>query len=81
MIDYRDFETRHNWHRKAQNVCNAMLTLLKRLRMLALTLCMKNTQSYLYLDCLGHQELENIMGMGADGVRAGGTDRWTDHTP
>ena len=55
MIDYRDLETRHNWYRKAgdgyaQNVCKllekkilTMLTLLKRLKMLALTLCMKNT--------------------------------------
>ena len=46
--------------------------------MLALTLCMKNTLSYLYLDCLGHQELENIMGMGLDGVREGRRDRRTD---
>ena len=48
MIDYRDLETRHNWYRKAgdgyaQNVCKllekkilTMLTLLKRLKMLAL---------------------------------------------
>ena len=92
MIDYRDLETRHNWYRKAgdgyaQNVCKllekkilTMLTLLKRLKMLELTLCMKNKLSYLYLECLGHQELEN-MGMGLDGVRAGRTDRRTYHTP
>ena len=51
-----------------------MLTLLTRLEMLPLTLSMKNTLYYLYLECLGHQELENKMGMGVDGGR-------TDHTP